>query len=561
MKKILNVLWASAALVLAGSCSFDHDEIIVYPNPIFETSGMQRVTTNAIYADYETIVKIARTTGLSQEVTLNISVDPSLIDEYNTVYDTDYFLLDPAFYSVPQSLTLKPTDKTADLPVIFHPDRIVGSVGLDGSSRCMLPIRISGSSVTTSDGGTSAYALLTLDVETPQIRVEGPQTTPSLSFIAGIPIPQTLVMSATTNFTTLDVTHVFYRVHPELVDSFNAEHAAEGITYQLLPEEGYSFAEEVFDPETLRVTTEITFDCSEIGGEGDVYVLPIEFVQSASEYEIEGKVYYVVVSMSEMKIMMVKGDQLETTATGRGTLAVTLNAPLTEDQQVNLIYDPAKVAAYNAANGTDYAPIDPSKVVVTATTIPAGEMTCDVQYTVDIIEIPYDAEKYLVPLSIDESALLEGTQIPEGSSTVYLEIDKTLVGDYFMECPYPSALKGTQDNSSQMNNFIAFANGAGIYGQMYYFNYNSGWSDGKVYFDISDEPMPGHENCVRLVNFLDRTGPENWNDPIPANESYLNLVTGEIVIDFIIESYWAPAPDGSDPDQIKGELRCVRLYR
>ena len=81
-------------------------------------------------------------------------------------------------------------------------------------------------------------------------------------------------------------------------------------------------------------------------------------------------------------------------------------------------------------------------------------------------------------------------------------------------------------------------------------------ADGIIYFDISDEPMPGHENCVKLINFQDR---DPACDPISANASYLNLVTGDIVIDFIIESYWAPDP--TEEGQIKGELRCVKLSR
>lgn len=556
MKKICNSLLASAAVVLAVSCSFDHDPIEVRPDPVFETSGLQRVTTNAIYKDDATVINIARTVGLSQEMSIELSVDPSLIEEYNTVYETDYTLLGAEYYSFPERVTLSAASKTAEVPVTFYPENLVKAVGMEQANNCMIPLRISGASVEMLDGGSLGYVLLTFDMETPQIKVDGPQSSPRLAFISGVPIPQTLVMSARTNFTTLDVSRISYRVRDDLVGDFNAAHADEGIDYQLLPESDYSFAEEEFDPETLLVTTAITFDCAESGGEGDAFVLPIELVQSGSQYDIEGEVFYVVINMSEMKIMLAKGSQLETTATGRGTIEVQLNAPLTEQQNVNLIYDRSLVDAYNSANGTDYQPIDPSKVTITATAIPAGSMSCNVEYAIDILDLPYDSDKYLIPLSIDESGLIEGTRIPEGSGTLYLEVDKTLVGDYFMECPYTSALIGTQDKSSQMNNFIKLSDKANDTAK-YYFNYNSGWSDGKIYFNLSDEAMPGHDNCVRLVDFRDRDGA----DPITANASYLNLVTGEIVIDFIIESYWAPEPDGSIPGQIKGELRCVRLYR
>ena len=85
-----------------------------------------------------------------------------------------------------------------------------------------------------------------------------------------------------------------------------------------------------------------------------------------------------------------------------------------------------------------------------------------------------------------------------------------------------------------------------------------------MFFDISDEPMPNHENCVKLINFQDReqfnesTGQYVGYDSI-LNNSYLNLVTGEVVIDCIIQGYWAPAP--TNESQTKGYQCCVKLSR
>lgn len=551
-KKILTALMLPTAMLLA-SCEFEHPEPTIYPDPIFGQSGRQTFSTNAIYEDYTTEISISRTHGISQEVTLSLAVDEALMDEYNQLYGADFTLLDAAYYSIPETVTIPATVKEINVPVTIHPSALVEAVGLEKANQTMLPIYISGSSVLTEESGSLGNILLTPEISKPEISVTIPETDPELSFIPTIPLTQNLTLAAKANFTTLDVSKIAYKPALDKVEEYNAAH---GTDYDPLPADTYTILEDVFDSETLEVSSSIIFDCAKIGGTG-TYLLPLELTQTGEAYDIvnAGPVY-VIIRLTELKISMANGG-LETTLTGKGTVKVNLNAPMSEEQPVNLTYDASKVDDYNSTNGTDYKTLDASKVQVTATAVPAGNTSCEVAYTIDILDLPYDEDKYLVPLTIDASVLVPGT-IVEEPSTVYIEVNKSLAGNYFMET-WTSVLTGTQDKSNEMNSLIFLCSEQGknpSNGQKYYFNYNKSWSDGIIFFDISDEPMPGHENCVRLINFQDR---DPAQDPIPANESYLNLVTGEIVIDFIIESYWAPEP--TEEGQIKGELRCVRLTR
>lgn len=73
-------------------------------------------------------------------------------------------------------------------------------------------------------------------------------------------------------------------------------------------------------------------------------------------------------------------------------------------------------------------------------------------------------------------------------------------------------------------------------GRAYRVQYNQ-YSGMDLYFDLSDTPMPGHDNCYKLINLQDREG----QDPIPDkyNYSYYNASNGAVVFDFAICGYWS----------------------
>jgi len=564
-KKILTGLWFPV-LALLASCEFDHPEAVIYPDPVFGQSGLQQFATNAIYEDYIVEVPITRTCGLSQEVTLNLSVDAAVLDEYNEQYGAAYTLLGSDYYTLPASVTIPATVKEILVPVTIHPSELVDALGLEKANRTILPVRISGSSVLTEESGTLGRVLLAPVVSKPEIDAVVPATTPELSFISTIPLTQDIVLTTLANFTTLDVSKVSYAPVMDKVQEYNT---ANQTNYLPLPENTFTIKEDVFDSETLEMKSTITFDCAKLGGIND-YLLPVELTQKGTEYNIgQSGPIYIIVRLTELKVKANDGGKVVTTATGKGELIVNINTPIPNEMSVNMTYDASQIAIYNENNGTTYKELDASKIKVTPSVISAGSMSGSVTYEIDILDLPYDADKYLVPLKIDASALASGTVVEE-PSTVYVEVNKTLAGDYFSEAWTP-LVPGTEDWSSRnvptTRIYLSGENGKSSQnGMKYYFVYGgvTQWADGIMFFDISDEPMPNHENCVKLINFQDReqlnesTGQYVGYDSI-LNNSYLNLVTGEVVIDCIIQGYWAPAP--TNESQTKGYQCCVKLSR
>ncbi len=551
-----------AALALMTSCKFEQPMPVINPDPVFEQSGLQKFETNAIYEDFTTEVTIVRTAGLSKEITLNFSIDAALIEEQNNINQTSYKLLDEKYYEMASSAVMPASEKTLTVPVTIKPSAIVKDLGLEAANNLVIPIVISGADMAIEDAGLVGRILLTPVIDLPRIEVADPELKPELSFIPTIPLTQTVELLTLSNFTTLNAGKVTYRPSMDRVDEYNEENGTE---YKPLPADTYTINDGVFNEESLTMTSEIVFDCAGIGGT-DTYLLPLELAQTGSDYNIENAgPIYVIVNLSELKVKV--DSEFETTATGKGLFSVSFNSPMPDDQTVSVKYDPSLIEAYNDANGTSYKTLDEDKIEFTGANVVAGNLGANIEYTVDIVDLPYDTDVYLVPLTIDMESVLEGTVL-DTPSTVYIEVKKSLTGDYQAEAGTATVL-GTEDWTWKLLQIpaIYLCDAAHVpdnteKNQKYYFIYGgTGWKDGFIFFNISDEPMHGKEDCVKLVDFQDRvnTGnPGNGYDEI-INNSYLNTKTGEIVIDCLIKGVWAPDPTGND--QTKGYWICAKFNR
>lgn len=94
-----------------------------------------------------------------------------------------------------------------------------------------------------------------------------------------------------------------------------------------------------------------------------------------------------------------------------------------------------------------------------------------------------------------------------------------------------------RSGANQMGSEIKSAEGdSRANGRKYKINYN-GYTDMDLFFNLSDIPMPGHDNCFKLSDFQDRQGA----DPIPSayNYSYYDANSGKVVFDFAICGYWS----------------------
>lgn len=91
-------------------------------------------------------------------------------------------------------------------------------------------------------------------------------------------------------------------------------------------------------------------------------------------------------------------------------------------------------------------------------------------------------------------------------------------------------------------------------GQEFCVNYNSGWTDGLVYFDLASSANA--DGTINLINLIDRA---SGMDPITHNASWYNPTTGVVHFEFIICGTWSPGGGmGGDPAEgdVAGYLYC-----
>ena len=237
---------------------------------------------------------------------------------------------------------------------------------------------------------------------------------------------------------------------------------------------------------------------------------------------------YVLIQMSELKIWVTNAADLAKTS-GKGKIRVQMNSPMTVGQPVDFVFEPEKVETYNTEHGTAFKTLDAAKVVVTPTEIQAGSQYGELSFELDLSELDYDgADKYMVPLTLKSSELVDGT-IVTGPSTFYIEVNKTLKGTYDKE------VWGEEKSNRVLKPaiFIAgqdgYAESRNAKKQKYIINYNQTWTGGLIYFNISDETVAGHPNRRVLVDFSDRPNERaDGYDQIVDSGSYLDTDTGDI---------------------------------
>ena len=566
MKKIFKTTMALvSAGLMAASCEFDFPEVNVLPDPVFSDNGMQRFQTVSIYAEADIDLEISRIYGLSKEIGMTISINEERIAEYNAVYSSSYTLMPAEYYEIPASVTFEPQTQSTTVPVKVYVQKLVSAVGLEQARKMIIPVEIADATMDIAESASMGYVLVNMDIQEPTVSVSVPDAASRLEFISTIPLPQSVALSASANFTTLDVSKVGWKADNSMVDAFNEANGTECLP---LPADKFSVQTSVFDAVTGALQTEVIFDCASIEGE-DMYVCPLVMTQDAGYTLVQEEPVYVVIEMSELRIWPTESGNLITSTSGTGSLELQMNSPMTEAQDISLVYDPEAVNAYNEANGTAFIPVDAGAVTVTPSAIAAGERFGNVGYTVDIKDIPYDSgNEYMVAFSVDQSRLVEGTAVPE-NSTVYVRIFKTLSGVYTKTDTESVFQAAEGDNTFQ--NVIYLADGVTMSGpagaekvvpvspegQKYAVYYRS---DLWVYFDISDEEMEGHPGCLKIINLRDRV---DGFDQITHNASYFDPVNEEFVFDFITLGWWAPGGGGGaalqNPDDLPGEKFHAKL--
>lgn len=572
MKKIVFIISAVAALFMLSSCEVNYPMPAVNPDPVFDENGFQLVPTISIYDTQDETFTISRVYGLSKGVEVRLSIDKTLIDDYNAIYASSYTLMPEEYYTIPEAVEFAVHAKTADVPITVRVKDLVKDKGIDAASKMIIPVRMADASVEIADAGDMGNLMVSLDINVPQITVQLPVENEKLEFITAIPLTQSVSITADANFSTLDPEKVTYVADESKVAEFNK---ANGTNCKFLPIDRFKVQPGIFDKENMTLTTEVVFDCASIGGD-DVYVCPLVISDKAGYTLNQAEPLYVIVEMSELRIWITDADAGKVTSTGKGSIDLQMNSPMLDSQSINLVYDAAKVDVYNMKYGTSHKALAADKCKVEASQIAAGTKTGSVGYSMDIKDVMYDTgDTLIVPLSIDPSVLMEGTVIDENAATIYVKIYKSLCGVYTKhdtQSVFTARDKTAQGGNNAFQNVIYLADGKTLSGPagnqkvvapsglghkyaVFYCVYLH------LYFDIDwDNELPDKPGCYPLINLRDRV--EGY-DEIIYNESWFDNTNEEFVFDFITLGWWGPGGGGGaaldDPSHLPGELWHTKL--
>lgn len=571
MRRFINIFSAVVLLSAMYACQAELPPIVINPDPVFDKNGEYTLNTISIYEEEEVVITVSRVHGLSKEVDMIVDIDATLLEQYNTLNGTSYKLMPEQYYDHVASVKLEKTVKSIEVPVTMKPKALVQDFGLEGAQEYVLPISIKSSSITLDDKGAMSQVIILPRIVEPQLNVTLPDVNAELDFIRGNPIDQSIVINAESNFNTIQADKVTYVPVPEAVASFNEKN---GTSYELLPAEYYSIADGILDHETMTYATNVTFSCHAIEAEGDSYILPL--TMASDDYTVKQNApLYVIVELTELRVVISGGGSMVKNYDNKGEITFTLNAPFAFDFNINLLYDEAKVAEYNQAYGTSFQAVDPSKLTITSSVIQSGAYSAAVKYQVEWSELPYDnGQSLLLPLTIDESLLIEGTRI-EGGKTVYLELIKSLSGIWDVDPIVPMYPAGVQsswkalvgptiwlaDGTTKTNGKTQKVSG---HGHKYCFVYGgeTAWTEGIMYFDIDFEnEMPDMPGCYPIINFRDRPA---GNDEVVNYNSYFDMTKEELHFDITVIAWSAPGGGRGDalqqPDHVPGWAKYGRMY-
>ena len=583
MKKIFNILAGVAVMASVVACDVEYDPIVIIPNPELNKTGVQAVNTISIYDEQETVINVARTAGLSKEMNMNVLVDEALIDEYNLQNGTSYELLPSEYYTIPEEVLLAKDSLDVDFTVVTKPAAMVSGLGREEASDYVLPLRLSCPKTGIDSKQDVITVMLRPMIEEPKVTVDVPAAAQTLEFVPVIPLSQTVELNAVANFNSLEVSKVKYEAMGQ--DEVDAYNTANGTNYKLLTDY-YTINEDVFTAEDMVVKSTITFDCSRLGNTEDKFLLPIKMTSTAYGV-VQNKCIFFAIEMSQLKVW-VSSAVVENT-TGELNVEVQMNTPMLDDQTLEFVIDNSLVAEYNTANGTSYITMDEANVTVGTATIPAGQQKGSVKVSIDLSAVPYDSDKVMIPLTLKEDALVEGSVLLADQKTTYVVTFNTIVGIYTFEDGWRSAWNNGGCFAKPMSNYgdsrydIILAKdtpaGAGRNGQKYASKYSYNMY---AYFDVdfTKEIDPDFANalevdglpafaekpgskCYALTNVVERGLNEAGPDPTKRNYSYFDMNTGIVYFDFIIEGYWSPGgPGGKEMPAgctIGGDWFCAKF--
>lgn len=547
MKHIKYFLITCLALI-AYSCEVSYNDDFLDPSksygtardidPKFENNNLVDVTQIFIYESFEHSVTYKRTYGISRELEMTLNVDEKVLVNYNTLFETQYKMLPAEYYTMPGSVAFGEKTSSAKFKVTFYPEKLVKAVGLAEASNYVLPLR----GIPTTDEGVVAdsasnVTLLHVRMLEPIATVNIPNAPAKLDFVLDSGFDEEVTITSDLNFTGFDKSLLTVTGKQEDVDAYNA---ANGTAYKLLPAANYQFNDMTADSQNLLTIN------GKINANGldDTfqYLLPCKLSSSVYTIDQVAPVYFIV-SITELFVSISNGGKVVPNYSNSlksltGNITVNLNSIVNDDINTNFVYDPSLVEAYNSANGTSYKVLDAGKVTINDAKIAGGTKSVNVPYTLNVEGLVVETH-YLLPFVLQTEDILLGSVT--GSTVIYIDYTKSLLGEYNLDKIATSRPRGTQSiiwpasqSTRGADPLWATAISKAQYGL---------GADGDYYailFKVTDEDFTGMPGCkkIEIFTFLEAIESFGGSNKVSDNKSYYNSNTGEIRIDFLGFESW-----------------------
>nr|WP_321357662.1 DUF1735 domain-containing protein [uncultured Draconibacterium sp.] len=539
--KIKKIYYLLLMVFVFGACNEElmNSIPLVEINPGFSSPGFNDVSLVSLNESKSYDVVYKRVYGISRELTMDLTVDVGVLDVYNQENGTNLKLLSEEFYTIPTSISFGEKEKTTTFSITLFPKKIYEKAGsVEEASTYVIPIKASTPEKEGVDYVESENILLLhVNMLASTITVE-PQDPINLYFAKGSEIKESFSIEGTLNFESANEVAVSVVVDDQAVLLNSGD-------YTLLPEANYSFSAGMVNDYGFVV---IPGEINALGlSDTLTYLLPCLLNSTNPDYVIEQDqpVYYVV-NISDLKISITNGSETapvpvsSSISTLSGAINVAANTLASTDLSINFNYDPSLITAFNTLNGENYQTLPEGVVSITNGKIDKNTKSVDIQYSIDLSDLALSTtDHYLVPLVIAPEDFEIGSL--DGSSVIYLDVTKSLVGTYDL-----NIIKN--ERTRNIGNTIWLASecqragdenwDAAIAQAQYGFGGDGDWY--AVLFSVTDEDMPGKENCkkIEMYSFLELIESTGGTNNVTQNQSYFNTATGEVYIDCFVYESW-----------------------
>lgn len=411
MKRLFSILVSVVAVFSLYSCDAELDPIVVYPDVTLASSGMQTVNTITIYDTQEYKLKLSRTEGLSKAAEFDLVIDESLISEYNEVNGYNLELMPASLYALSDTkIAFDKADKDTVVLLNLRPAAVLEEAGsVAAAENYVIPISLvpaKGSTISTDQ--SNLELMVKFNYDEPLITTEWTSTPSEFSFISVSKASHKVTYTASLNFKDIDVTKLSCVALESDVEAYNT---ANNTNHVLMPEEGYTWGEFIYDAENNTVSREIDVMCAKLDYT-KTYLLPIRFAVDGVYNIRQDAVGYITANITDMVITVetseIKAETIENCIRNCAeifSVPVKANAAIDVDNTLELEYAPNLIATYNAEHNTNYYTLPEGTVTIVDSKIAAGATSGDAQYSVDMSKMDWDCGYYLVPLIFKASSL------------------------------------------------------------------------------------------------------------------------------------------------------------